>query len=84
MFLFLFQSDKNSGCYQNLYLPSTYNGKSGNGHLLLSHCRYFDKFYRNVPLAVLYFVEMFITLASTYIMICLLPLLMCFCRYGNL
>ena len=27
----------------NLNFPLTYNGKSENGHLLLSHCRYFDK-----------------------------------------
>ena len=41
---FLFQSDKNSGCYGNLYFPLTYNGKSGNWQFLLSHCRYLDFF----------------------------------------
>ena len=30
-------------CYSNLKFPLTYNGKSENLHLLLSHCRYFDK-----------------------------------------
>ena len=38
---FLFQSDKNSGCYSNL--PLTYNGKKRYWHLLLPHCRYFYK-----------------------------------------
>ena len=32
----------------NLYLPLTYNGKSGNWHLLLPHCRYFDKGFTEV------------------------------------
>ena len=31
---FLFQSDKNSGCYGNLKFPYTYNGKSGNLYIL--------------------------------------------------
>ena len=31
--LLLFQSDENSGCYGNLELLFTYNGKSGNCHL---------------------------------------------------
>ena len=30
-------------CYGNLQFPLTYNGKSENRHLLLSHSRYFDK-----------------------------------------
>ena len=30
-------------CYGNLKFPLTYNGKSENWLLLLSHCRYFDK-----------------------------------------
>ena len=42
--MFLFQSDKNSGCYGNLSFPLTYNGKSGNWQFLLSHCRYLDFF----------------------------------------
>ena len=41
----VFQSDKNSSWYGNLLLPLTYNGKSENCHLLLSHYRYFDKSY---------------------------------------
>ena len=52
--LFLFQSDK-CGCYGNLYLPLTYNEKNENWHLLLSHCRYFDKT----------FIEMFLERSST-------------------
>ena len=28
--MFLFQSDKNSGCYGNLGFPWIYNGKRGN------------------------------------------------------
>ena len=38
--VFLFRSDKNSASFGNLNLPLTWNGKSGNWHLLLSHCRY--------------------------------------------
>ena len=30
-------------CYDNLKFPYTYNGKSGNWHLFLCWCRYFDK-----------------------------------------
>ena len=45
---FLFQSDKNSGCYSSLQLPLTYNG---NSCIYCSHCRYFDKFCRKVPMA---------------------------------
>ena len=30
-------------CYGNLKFPYTYNGKSGNWHLFLCYCRYFDK-----------------------------------------
>ena len=30
-------------CYGNLKFPQTYNGKSGNWHLFLCYCRYFDK-----------------------------------------
>ena len=30
-------------CYGNLNFPLTYNGKSGNWHLFLFYCRYFDK-----------------------------------------
>ena len=30
-------------CYGNLKFPLAYNGKSENWHLLLPHCRYFDK-----------------------------------------
>ena len=41
--VFLSQSDKNSGCYGNLYLPLTYNGENENWHLLPSQCRYFDR-----------------------------------------
>ena len=44
----MFQSDKNSGCYDNWYLPLTCNGKSWNWHLLLSHA------YRNGPSVVPY------------------------------
>ena len=31
------------GCYGNLNFPLTYDGKSENWDLLLSHCKYFDK-----------------------------------------
>ena len=34
MLCFLFQSDKNSGCYGNIKFPKTYNGKSGNLYIL--------------------------------------------------
>ena len=37
-----------------LKFPLAYNGKSENWLLLLSHCRYFDKFYRNVSWVALY------------------------------
>ena len=30
-------------CYGNLKFPSTYKGKSENLHLLLSHCRDFER-----------------------------------------
>ena len=30
-------------CYGNSKFPYTYNGKSGNWHLFLCYCRYFDK-----------------------------------------
>ena len=54
--LFLSQSDKNYGCYGNFLLLLTYNGKKKeNWHLLLSHCRYFDKS----------FTEMFLEWSST-------------------
>ena len=33
---------------------AAYSWKNENWHLLLSHCRYFDKFYRNVPQVGLY------------------------------
>ena len=48
---FLFHLDKNSGCYGNLQLPLTYNGKRENWHLLLSHCRYFDKILQKFSLS---------------------------------
>ena len=37
-------------CYGNLKFPVTYNGKSENSLLLLSHCRYFDKAYTEMIL----------------------------------
>ena len=40
--LFFFQLVKNSGC--------SYNGKSGNSHLLLSDCRYFDRSFTEMLL----------------------------------
>ena len=43
------------GFYDNLKFPLTYNGKNENWHLLLSHCRYFDKS----------FAEMFLEKSST-------------------
>ena len=43
------------GNLSNLDFPLTFNGKSKNRHLLLSHCRYFDKG----------FTEMFIEKSST-------------------
>ena len=39
----LFPLLRHFGCYGNLKFSLTYNGKSENWHLLLSHCRYFDK-----------------------------------------
>ena len=35
-------------CYSNLKFPLTYNGKSENWPLLLSHCRYFDKSFTEI------------------------------------
>ena len=46
---------KHFGCYGNLKFPLTYNGKSENWYLLLSHCSYFDK----------RFAEMFVGWSST-------------------
>ena len=42
-------------CYGNLKFPLTYNGKSENWHLLLTHCRDFDKSFS----------EMFVEWSST-------------------
>ena len=35
-------------CYGNLKFPYTYNGKSGNWHLFLCYCRYFDKSFTEI------------------------------------
>ena len=35
-------------CYGNLMFPLTYNGKSENWPLSLSHCRYFDKSFTEI------------------------------------
>ena len=43
------------GCYSNFKFPLAYNGKNENWHLLLFHCRYFDKS----------FLEMFVEWSST-------------------
>ena len=45
----------NFGCYGNFKFPLSYNGKSENWDLLLSHCKYFDKS----------FTEMFVEWLST-------------------
>ena len=39
---FLFQSDKNSGCYGNFQFAETYNGKSRNWLFLQSHFGYLN------------------------------------------
>ena len=51
---------KHFGRYGNLKFPLTYNGKSENWDLLLSHCRYFDKsvtemFLEYSPLQTIWF-----------------------------
>ena len=46
--LFLFQSDKNSGCYGNFQFPWTYNGKSENLLFLQSHWRYLNFIFREM------------------------------------
>ena len=51
-------------CYVNLNFPLTYNGKSENWPLLLSHCRYFDKSFS----------EIFIEWSSTKHVLSVLPL----------
>ena len=40
--VFLFRSDKNSGCYGNLKFPLTYMEKSGNWHFPLSGWGYLN------------------------------------------
>ena len=52
---FLLLLFKHFGFYGNLKFPLTYNWKSENCDLLLSHCRYFDKS----------FTEMFVEWSST-------------------
>ena len=50
---FLSQLYKNSGCYGNLELPLTYNGKNENWHLLLCHCMYLTKVLQKCSLSSL-------------------------------
>ena len=42
MFFFLFRSDKNSGCYDNLKFPLTCMEKSENWHFPLSDLGYLN------------------------------------------
>ena len=42
-YMFLFPLDKNSGYYDNLMFPLTYNVNNGNCHLLFFNYRYFYK-----------------------------------------
>ena len=46
--LFLLPLLKHFGCYGNWKFPLTYNKKSENWYLLLSHCRYFDKSFAQI------------------------------------
>ena len=54
--LFLLPLLKYFGCYGNLKIPLTYNGKNENWHLLLFHCRYFDESLSG-PLPNIYFLS---------------------------
>ena len=57
---FLFQSDKNSGCYGNLYVPWTYNWKSGNLHIFSVSMGIFGFFLQKcLYLVVLYILDDF-------------------------
>ena len=46
--MFLLRSDKNSGCYGNLYFPLTFNGNSGNLHFFLSQWRYLEFIFTEI------------------------------------
>ena len=48
---FLFHLDENLGCYGNLKLPLTHNGRHGNCHLLQI---FWQTFYKNVSWVVLF------------------------------
>ena len=50
-YVFLFLSEKNSGCYGNLNFPYTYNGKSGNLQFLPNYWGYLISFLQKFLLS---------------------------------
>ena len=49
-FFFVYPYRIISGCYGNLQLTLAYNGRNEKWHLLLIHCRYFDKSFTEISL----------------------------------